>query len=270
LKTTDHQSFAGLCMWTEIRSNTVPSTGLNPGHPGSRRVVDIARKNVLITIELIVFLGIFIWVIGCSGDRGNAALALDGKLCARCNTFWDSVSIGRAAHEGNAVAQYKLYVVISNAAYKTPNPDYTEARKWIRLAKAGFEEELTEKGSRYAQNAFLNLALMKENSDGSNEDYLGAVELYKKAAALGSAHACSHIGDLIHLGFAEGDDVDARKWYEKAITDGPDPDAQYNLGSFYLQGIGGLPKDTSQARRLIKAAAEQGNRFAQKDLEELK
>ena len=38
--------------------------------------------------------------------------------------------------------------------------------------------------------------------------------------------------------------------------------AQGNLGHFYAQGRGGLPKDDREAARLYKLAADQGNENA--------
>jgi TPR repeat protein len=45
--------------------------------------------------------------------------------------------------------------------------------------------------------------------------------------------------------------------------------AQYFLGDFYVDGRGGLPKDDREAARLYKLAADQGNDFARAALNRL-
>ena len=49
----------------------------------------------------------------------------------------------------------------------------------------------------------------------------------------------------------------------KLAADQGDAASQYNLGIFYAQGRGGLPKDDREAARLFKLAADQGDAEAQ-------
>jgi TPR repeat protein len=61
-----------------------------------------------------------------------------------------------------------------------------------------------------------------------------------------------------------GDDEAARVYRLRA--DQGDAEALYNLGVFYEQGRGGLPKDEREAARRYKLAADQGHAKAQNKL----
>jgi TPR repeat protein len=58
------------------------------------------------------------------------------------------------------------------------------------------------------------------------------------------------------------------KWYRKAAEQGH-AKAQWNLGSFYRYGDGGISTDLTEAERWYQNAAEQGNATATLLLEEL-
>ena len=64
------------------------------------------------------------------------------------------------------------------------------------------------------------------------------------------------------------DDSEAVRVYRLAANQG-DPLGQLNLGAFYEDGRGGLPKDDREAARLYKLAADQGNVYARAGLERL-
>jgi TPR repeat protein len=61
------------------------------------------------------------------------------------------------------------------------------------------------------------------------------------------------------------EDCEAARLYKLAADQG-DAFAQFNLGFFYEQGRGGLPKDDCEAARLYKLAADQGNAMGQGNL----
>lgn len=67
---------------------------------------------------------------------------------------------------------------------------------------------------------------------------------------------------------AEACDRLAASTYDKARPTGIQDHviAQYNLGAFYANGLGGLPKDDQEAARLYRIAADQGVGAAQVNL----
>ena len=57
----------------------------------------------------------------------------------------------------------------------------------------------------------------------------------------------------------------ANYWYHKSAENG-DMTAQFKLGSLYLDGNLGLPKDINKAKAWFKKAADQGYELAQQQL----
>ena len=98
-----------------------------------------------------------------------------------------------------------------------------------------------------------------------NKEYEKAIELYKKAAALG------HIGVLNRLGWmyqygegVEQSDTEAVKWYRKGAEAG-DAKAMNNLGCRYQSGKGVEQSDT-EAVKWYRKGAEAGNANAMYNL----
>jgi Sel1 repeat len=90
------------------------------------------------------------------------------------------------------------------------------------------------------------------------------------AADQGDMIAQGNLGDF----YANGrgglpkDESEAARLYKLAADQG-NATAQTNLGFFYENGRGGLPKNDREAARLYKLAADQGNAFAQDALKQL-
>ena len=99
--------------------------------------------------------------------------------------------------------------------------------------------------------------------DANNrEDYAAALREWRPLAEKGDALAQYHLGVLYRKGRGvPQDDVQARKWYDKAAVQGH-AKAQYNLGTLYYNGEG-VPKDYKQALRWFRLAADQGEAVAQ-------
>ena len=98
-----------------------------------------------------------------------------------------------------------------------------------------------------------------------NKEYEKAIELYKKAAALG------HIGVLNRLGgmyqYGEGvkqSNTEAVKWYRKGVEAG-NAAAMNNLGRMYQNGKGVEQSDT-EAVKWYRKGAEAGNATAMNNL----
>jgi hypothetical protein len=86
------------------------------------------------------------------------------------------------------------------------------------------------------------------------------------AAHAGDARAQFLLGERYRIGdeFTERDCGEAFKWYGLAAEQG-DPDAQNNLGSMHLNGMG-VPKDAAKAVAWYRKAAKQGLPVAQFNL----
>ncbi|HJS65711.1 MAG TPA: tetratricopeptide repeat protein [Nitrospiraceae bacterium] len=99
--------------------------------------------------------------------------------------------------------------------------------------------------------------------DANNrEDYATALREWRPLAEHGNVLAQYNLGMLYRKGRGvPQDDVQARKWYEKAAAQGQ-AKAQFNLGTLYFNGEG-VPKDYQQALRWFRLAADQGEALAQ-------
>jgi len=94
------------------------------------------------------------------------------------------------------------------------------------------------------------------------EDYATALREWLPLGEQGNAIAQYNLGVLYRKGRGmPQDDVQARKWYDKAAAQGH-AKAQYNLGTLYFNGEG-APKDYQQALRWFRLAADQGEAIAQ-------
>jgi uncharacterized protein len=85
-------------------------------------------------------------------------------------------------------------------------------------------------------------------------DVVNAMPILRKAADAGYAPAQVLLGEILDL--SEYDE-EAAAMYRKAARQG-DAEGQFRLGSLYSQGEG-VKKDVDEARRLIRASAEQGH-----------
>src|SRR6185503_9032677 len=98
--------------------------------------------------------------------------------------------------------------------------------------------------------------------DANNrEDYATALREWRPLAEQGNVLAQYNLGLLYRKGRGvPQDDVQARKWYEKAAAQGQ-AKAQFNLGTLYFNGEG-VPKNYQQALRWYSLAATNGDKPA--------
>ena len=94
-----------------------------------------------------------------------------------------------------------------------------------------------------------------------------AARLYKLSADKGNASAQVNLGFFYEQGRGglPKDDHEAAHYFKLAADQG-NAQAQSNLGFFYREGRGGLPKDDREAARLFKLSAKQGNSDGQRNL----
>ena len=96
-----------------------------------------------------------------------------------------------------------------------------------------------------------------EGRNGVEKNYTKAVELYKKAALLKNVWAMDNLGDMYRCGNGvEQDYLKAKQWYEKAADLGS-ADAMGSLGNLYLNGQG-VAKNDEEALKWFRKGAEKG------------
>ena len=97
-----------------------------------------------------------------------------------------------------------------------------------------------------------------------------SLEKLRQDAERGNAYAQYDLGHAYEIGYVAGfgdvpkDTVEAVKWYRKAADHGH-IEAQNILGAMYQVGYG-VPKDDAEAVKWFRKAAEQGNAFGQSAL----
>ncbi len=119
-----------------------------------------------------------------------------------------------------------------------------------------------EQGYALAQ---CNLGVCYANGQGVKQDYTEAVKWYRKAAEQGYARAQRNLGGCYYKGEGVKQDYsEAAKWYRKAAEQG-NASAQCNLGACYCNGQG-VKQDYTEAVKWYRKAAEQGDATAQCNL----
>lgn len=119
-----------------------------------------------------------------------------------------------------------------------------------------------EHGDKYAQ---LSLGIIYDNGWNVKQDYVLAVNWYRKAAIQGLADAQNNLGSMCRNGQGmQQDYIQAVNWYQKSAEQGL-ADAQYNLGVMYYKGLG-TAQNYTQASSWFRKAAEQGYARAQVNL----
>jgi hypothetical protein len=125
-------------------------------------------------------------------------------------------------------------------------------------------QKAAEQGSVDAQAALGRLYLVPDAAHGTNYlNYSEAVRLLRLAAAPGSADAMNNLGVAyenqmgVEAGDLGKDFAEAAKWYRAAAEQG-NAWAQASLGQLYLDGRG-VDVDLVQAYKWLKLSASQGN-----------
>ncbi|MEQ8691555.1 MAG: tetratricopeptide repeat protein, partial [Pseudomonadales bacterium] len=171
-------------------------------------------------MRLLTSLVLCLWVVVATADRWEDAFS----AAERGDEAAALQIIRPLAEQGDASAQFLL-----GLAYKQGQAgmtrDYTEARRWYRLA--------AEQGHATAQN---RLGVIYREGQGVPQDYVEARKWFRLAAEQGEPDAQNNLG----LTYSEGqgvpqDYVEARKWFRLAAEQG-DATAQFNLGLVYSQG----------------------------------
>lgn len=155
-----------------------------------------------------------------------------------------------------------LFCVVNTIQYALA--DYQKGKAYYRSGK--MEEafvqfkQSAEKGDVPSQ---VLLAMMYASGSGVNSDSAAAIEWYRKAAENNDAAAQYNLGTWYQKGQGglQQDDAEAFKWIEKSAKNGNDL-AQGKLSVFYTDGIG-TPKDEKAGFTWMLLCAKQSNSKAQ-------
>jgi len=120
--------------------------------------------------------------------------------------------------------------------------------EWTQVAEDGHER------------AQYNLAWMHANGKGTPQDFVVAIEWYKKSAEQGNVNAQYNLANLYLRGQgAAQDDKLAFSWFMKAAEQGDAP-SQYNIGRMYLLDKG-ADINFLESRFWIKQALENDDAY---------
>jgi TPR repeat protein len=125
-----------------------------------------------------------------------------------------------------------------------------------------FFRKAADQGDADAQ---FNLGLMYANGNGVIRDHSEAADWYRKAADQGDPDALNSLGTIYYDGEGVPQDyIEAANWFRKAADQG-DPDAQFNLGLMHANG-NGITQDNVEASNWFRKAADQGHADALREL----
>ncbi|OHT09781.1 hypothetical protein TRFO_21212 [Tritrichomonas foetus] len=139
---------------------------------------------------------------------------------------------------------------VANQMLSSGNGDHIEAARKLKIA--------ADLGNQYAQ---FKYAMMAEDGDGVEQNFVEAAEYYKKAADQNLPPAQLQYGIMLECGDGvEQNYEEAVKYYELAAT--TEPEAMINLGKMLKNGIG-IEKNLERAASLFQKAAKMGNKDGQ-------
>lgn len=145
-----------------------------------------------------------------------------------------------------------LVVAVAAGVFFTGKTGPTGENEWITFIKANTGD---------AQAQYLS-GLPYDKRRGGIDDPTRAVGWYEKAAAQGHVDAQIALADLYNedKGVASRDKAFALYKAVKA----PSPDIKHKLSEFYLTGRGSVQKDVEAGERLLREAAQAGDKAAEK------
>ncbi|KAG0376719.1 hypothetical protein BGX24_007313 [Mortierella sp. AD032] len=153
----------------------------------------------------------------------------------------------------------------SSRSINSQKTQSTTAKKSTRTTVEDITETPATAEQRRVEDQVLKAISYKEGSSGSQQNYVLAMYLFRKAAVQGNSIAQYNIGLLHEEGHGVmKDSMKAASWYRKAADQGL-KDAQSCLGTLYVKGDG-IQKSNALALQWFVKAAEQGDTSAQFNL----
>jgi len=162
-----------------------------------------------------------------------------------------------ARHPQKILALALLIAVATTSAAHGQNDDNATAQTMAPFDTSALQSQAQNGNS----DAAFKLATLDYVGLGVIQDYIGAINLDKQAAAAGNAEAACQAGFLYQTGsFGQGppppDYTDALPYYQKSASAG-NACGEFGLATLYLAGTG-VPKNPQKAAALFAQAAAQG------------
>ena len=155
----------------------------------------------------------------------------------------------------------KKYIGLGDVEIQVNSKDFVDFVKiGIELVNVHFNKE-------YEELVNSNVVLYKKGEElEAAEKYTEALEMYKKAGAMGNSEGLFKVGKFYSEG-RTGIEINyelARQYYEQAVSLN-NPKAMNNLANMYADGEG-IVKDISKAIELYKKSVDLGNSIAMNNL----
>ena len=149
------------------------------------------------------------------------------------------------------VDQVDAELSLAKSLFEAKQPDYERA--YVMLQNLSQQHELPE--------AYVYMAFMQQRGLGRPVDIVAAKSLLETAHQRGSDDASYYLAEIYQV---EGNQSKALYWYQYGVARG-NPDAQYKLAEYYLQGTQ-LEQDLEKAKSIWRDAAKKGHAQAQYQL----
>lgn len=153
----------------------------------------------------------------------------------------------KAAAQGHVTS----YLVLSQIYRKGQLVEKDES------AEAYWNKKGAESGDSYAQN---RLADMYKNGRGVIKSDMEARSWYDKSAKLGSSYAKTNLAKMLRDGEGGPINTDVAIQLFREAAEADEPNAQYELGKIYLEGLLGVRRDRSKACRKTPSPRSSGVR----------
>ena len=142
-----------------------------------------------------------------------------------------------------------------------------DQRRWLERIVATPPAAVPKDGGRTVDQASFDLSVFKLHGLGGPKDLSEGRRLIERAAMSGNVPQAPYLFGIFLMHKDGGEDyATARLWFERAAkSESPDPNAMWALGMIHKEGAG-VPKNTSEARKWLKMAADRGHKEAPKDL----
>lgn len=209
-------------------------------------------------------LGFFYWVGRIVGQNKSSAVQFWQRGCQLNDAVsCENVGIAQIVGQGTAPDVVQGISLLRTACGQRPSAcrnlgvilsesdlvgsaDYGAARSYLQRACDGGQFE----GCR-------NLAELYEQGQGVPRDVARSRQLLDYACQAGEPVACRVLGARLHDGDerSAGDQVSARRSFERGCHLG-EPTSCALLGLYYIDGLGGLSRDTSRGENLARQACD--------------
>jgi TPR repeat protein len=140
-----------------------------------------------------------------------------------------------------------------------------DQRRWLERIVATPPAAVPKDGGRTVDQASFDLSVFKLHGLGGLKDLSEGRRLIERAAMSGNVPQAPYMFGIFYDKDGGEDYATARLWFERAAKSKARSQCHVGLGATHKEGAG-VPKNTSEARKWLKMAADRGLKEAPKDL----